>query len=379
MRQPQPLPDTERQPARMLVVDDNDVNRTLLQRMFQGQGYVIDTAANGQQALEALARTPYDIVLLDIMMPVMNGLDALQHIRANPTTAELPVVLISAMSEVSDIVRGLEMGANDYITKPIEVDVALARVRTHLTLKLLLDERDETIRRMAEAQQMREQFFRMASHDLKGPLTNLRVAHTLLKDIAGTDERAARVLDTMRVTLASMNAVVADFLDSAALQSGQLDLKLAAVEVAALLRETLGTQTAYAHEKDILLDVGPVDGWVRCDRNRTVQVLANLVNNAIKYSPPGSRVEVWAQHSHDNGAVTVFVADEGPGIPPAERVRLFQPFGTLSTEPTAGESRHGLGLWIAKHLIDLQGGEVGVECPAGGGSVFWVTLPAARA
>ncbi len=369
-----PLENYDEQVPRLLIVDDNEVNRILLERLFRSQGYQTDSAVDGQAALQQLQAHPFDIVLMDIMMPVMDGLTALEHIRASEDTASLPVVLISAMSDADDIVRGLELGANDYITKPVDMEIAIARVKTQITLKLLMDERKATIQRMEESQKMRDQFFRMASHDLKGPLTNLRVSQMLMQELVdANNDKAHRILETMRITINSMTQVVEDFLDTSAMQSGEIDIKLEAVSVLALLRDIIAQQTPYAHEKNIQIAVDNIHGTVKCDPARTAQVINNLLSNAIKYSEPGTMVRVWT--SKEDGGVRIFVADEGPGIPEQERVRLFQPFGKLSTQPTGGESSHGLGLWIAKHLIDLQDGAIGVTCPPSGGSVFWVALP----
>ena len=369
-----PLENYDEQVPRLLIVDDNEVNRILLERLFRSQGYETDSAVDGQAALQQLQAHPFDIVLMDIMMPVMDGLTALEHIRASEDTASLPVVLISAMSDADDIVRGLELGANDYITKPVDMEIAIARVKTQITLKLLMDERKATIQRMEESQKMRDQFFRMASHDLKGPLTNLRVSQMLMQELVdANNDKAHRILETMRITINSMTQVVEDFLDTSAMQSGEIDIKLEAVSVLALLRDIIAQQTPYAHEKNIQIAVDNIHGTVKCDPARTAQVINNLLSNAIKYSEPGTMVRVWT--SKEDGGVRIFVADEGPGIPEQERVRLFQPFGKLSTQPTGGESSHGLGLWIAKHLIDLQDGAIGVTCPPSGGSVFWVALP----
>lgn len=366
-------------PPKLLIVDDNDINRILFERMFIAHGYETAVAEDGEDALNKLAEGGFDIVLLDIMMPIMDGLTALEHIRAHKDTASLPVILISAMSDTEDVVRGLALGANDYITKPVDMEIALARVRTQVTLKMLMDEREETIEQLRRSEKMREQLFRMASHDLKNPLNNLRIAQTLLKELIVKDPQGAlELLGTMRVTISSMNHVVKDFLDSSALESGEIDMKIAQVSPEDLLRDVIAAQSSYAYEKRIAIEVPSLTHTAMwCDPARMTQVLGNLLSNAIKYSPPDSSVRLWAD-DHEQG-VAIYVADSGPGIPEGERAKLFQPFGKLSTRPTAGESSHGLGLWSAKHLINLQGGEIDVECPPSGGSVFWVTVPAVRA
>jgi two-component system, sensor histidine kinase and response regulator len=362
--------------ARLLIVDDNEINRLLLERIFAREGHHVTVAADGHEALEQLKRDAFDLVILDIMMPVMDGLTALERIRSKRDTASLPVILVSAMSDTSDIVRGLELGANDYITKPVDMAVALARVRTQLALKFLIDEREEAIHRLEASQTMREQFFRIASHDLKQPLTSLKTANILLRELVDAqNERAQSVLDTMKLTINTMTEVVTDFLDTAAVQSGALDMNIQPLRAHELVQTVLVQHHPAAYEKGIHIQVSDIHGTLLGDRARLVQVLGNIVSNAIKYSPSGETIHVWAVQERDT--FRIFVADNGTGIPPNEQIKLFQPFGKLSNQPTAGESSHGLGLWIASHLVHLQNGDIGVESPPGGGSTFWISLPLA--
>ncbi|MEM6530549.1 MAG: hybrid sensor histidine kinase/response regulator, partial [Chloroflexota bacterium] len=310
------------------------------------------------------------------MMPVMDGLAVLSELRKSEDSTTLPVILISAMSDTTDVVRGLGMGANDYITKPVDMDIARARINTQLKLKLLSDERSSTIQRLNDTQQMREQFFRMASHDLKQPLTSLKVGAVLLNELVPPEnERAHAVVDTMQTTIASMTEVVGEFLDSAALTSGKIDMHVDVASARDLLWDVISQFNATAYEKQIRIQLEEPDALILCDPPRFAQVMSNIVSNAIKYSPPEGKIRLWAQQEASH--LRIYVADNGPGIPPDERRNLFQPFGKLSTTPTAGESSHGLGLWIASHLIQLQKGEIGVDSPPEGGSVFWVTIPLA--
>ncbi|MEL7233164.1 MAG: hybrid sensor histidine kinase/response regulator, partial [Chloroflexota bacterium] len=350
----------------------------LIERMLQAQGYTTVSAPDGDEALARLSDETFDLVLLDIMMPVMDGLAVLAELRQAENTATLPVILISAMSDTEDVVRGLNMGANDYITKPIDMDIAQARIKTQLALKMLMDERNMTIQRLEESQQMREKFFHIASHDLKQPLTSLKIGAVLLNElIANADdtERALSVVDTMKGTIASMTEVVGEFLDSAALSSGKIDMKVTEVSARDLLWNIVTQFNPAAYEKQIRIQMEEPDVRVLCDPARFAQVLGNIVSNAIKYSPPESKIRISAQQEAEH--LRILVADEGPGIPADERIHLFQPFGKLSTTPTGGESSHGLGLWIASHLIHLQDGDIGVESPPVGGSIFWVTVPLA--
>jgi signal transduction histidine kinase len=360
---------------RVLVVDDQPMNITLLQRLLD-RTYQTISATSGPEALHLLEQMSIDLVLLDIMMPQMNGLEVLKHIRDNPVTADIPVILISALTEVQQIVRGLEAGANDYITKPIDADVTVARVKTQVTLKCLQDERKRTIAELRAAQEMKDRMLKIASHDLKGPLGNISMVAYLLRQSENLIEDGPRLLDTLEHSLGGMLTIIKDFLDTAALQSGALDIHLGCIVVADLLEALAFEHEATALKKGITLETISNDGAIMADISRFRQVLDNLVSNAIKYSPANTTVRLGTECQ--DGVVRIYVADEGPGIPVQERDRLFTEFGKLSPRPTGGESSTGLGLWIVKHLVTLQQGHVGVECPPEGGSTFWVEMPRAQ-
>lgn len=357
----------------MLVVDDEQGNRLLLKRLFQ-EDFQVTCAENGVEALDYIAQAPFDLVLLDVMMPRMNGLEVLQHLRQKPATAELPVILVTALAENHYIVKGLQMGANDYVTKPLETDVLRARVQTQLTLKRLHDERKQHILELEAAQAFKDRSLQMASHDLKGPLGNLKIANALLRRYVSDDPHAQELMDMSELTINNMRSVIEEFLDLAALQNGKLVVDLQPVEVDEVVREVIAQYRPKAQEKEIALDSLPTGALIYADRTRFGQALNNLVSNALKYSPTCTTVTIWAEVVYDR--IRVCVADQGPGIPANERSRLFTQFGKLSPRPTNGESSTGLGLWIVKHVIEVQHGTVGVHCPDEGGSIFWIELPA---
>ena len=358
----------------ILAVDDEPANLLLLQRLLQREFRVI-CSPNGRTALDILAQTPVDVVLLDIMMPQMNGYQVLQAIRDIPTTVDIPVILISAMTDTKDVAQGLEIGANDYITKPIDPDVTVARVQTQVALKQLQDERKKVIRELQAAQSLKDNLLRIASHDLKGPLMNIQLVSSLFHRDEDMIPGAKDWLDALDASVTTMQTVIEDFLDTAAMNSSVITLKLEQVAVQRIIDNLITLYHAHAEKKDIRIEVHPYDGSILADAARFQQALGNLVSNAVKYSPLHTTIHIWAAREGDT--VQIYVADEGPGIPEQERSRLFTQFGKLSTRPTDGEHSTGLGLWIVKHMINLQGGEVGVDCPPEGGSVFWVHMQAA--
>ncbi|HUN09988.1 MAG TPA: hybrid sensor histidine kinase/response regulator [Aggregatilineales bacterium] len=357
----------------ILLVDDNFETLKLLQRVLQND-YHVTFAQSGDAALELLGRYLFDLVLLDMMMPGLNGLDVLKMMRSDPETANIPVVVLSAMSRGKDVVTALQAGANDYVTKPFDIEVVRMRIHNQVRMKELMDERAATIEYLRDSVDVKDRFLRIATHDLKNPLNNIRMAHYYLRTLVGQKPEAAEALGIIADTVDTMTQLIEDFLDTAAIQSGKPSLNPDIVPVESILWEVFSNFEAAARRKQITLMMGDVTGVVYADPTRLHQIISNLVSNAVKYSPEGRVVTVSAELH--NGNVRINVADEGPGIPEAERGNLFEPFGKLSTKPTGGESSSGLGLWIVRELVALHHGKLGVESPADGGSIFWVELPA---
>ena len=193
--------------AKILIVDDEVVNRTLLTRILKNQHDLRD-ADNAHAAFSILESEPIDLVLLDIMMPRMSGLEALEIMRKTPGMMQVPVILISALSQTGDIVSGLQLGANDYITKPIDVEVVLARVDTQLKLKRMMDLQKHAIAELEAAQHLKDHLLRIASHDLKSPLMNIHLVEMLLRDSLVDDPNSSDLLDMLQNTVYNMNGII---------------------------------------------------------------------------------------------------------------------------------------------------------------------------
>jgi two-component system sensor histidine kinase/response regulator len=365
------MSDADSRPV-ILAVDDEPRNLLLVQRLL-GSAYRVVCSPNGETALAILGQTRVDLVLLDIMMPEMDGYQVIRRMRQEMGLTDVPIILVSALMDAHDVATGLSAGANDYITKPFDVDVMLARVQTQVALKQMQDERKAVIANLEAAQEMRDRLLRIASHDLKGPLTNIVMLSALFRRFEAQVPEAVELMDALDESVESMRTVIEDFLDTAAMHARQIAIKLEAVSLDKVLHSLMTLYQPHAAKKDIHIEAADGTATIQADAARFQQALGNLISNAVKYSPLHTTVRVWSEANGET--VTVAVADQGPGIPQAERSRLFTPFGKLSPRPTGGEHSTGLGLWIVKHLIQLQGGEVGVECPAEGGSVFWIRMP----
>ena len=365
-------PTSSPQLPHIFIVEDDPMNRLLLRRMFEPD-YRITTAENGQAALTLLGEQSFDIILLDVMMPDMSGLEVLKHVRKQYHHTELPVIMVSALHDSEDVVRGFHLGANDYLAKPLSVEVARARVEMQLSLKKMADEKKQTIAELEKLQAMKETFFRTVSHDLKGPISNIRMAQYILTEMFDHDPDVRVILDNIDLALTGMQEMIQMFLDAAMVQSGALTLQIGSVSMNDVMQQVLKQYALMARGKNIPLHTFPTEHCTMADPRLIVQVLGNLVGNALKFSPPGSVVMAWVEG--DAHWVRVNVADQGPGIPYDERKNLFQMFSKLSVRPSGAESSTGLGLWIVKSLVEMQGGKVGVDCPSDGGSIFWFELP----
>ncbi len=354
---------------KLLIVSDDASIRPLLQQFFQPD-YQLTFVQAGVDALTALREQTIQLILLDLTMS--DSFDIFREIRASREGLSTRVITISAPEDNDSIERGLALGASDYVTKPLDTHLVRARVSTQMALQRTEDQRQQTISQLKFTQEMQENFSRIVSHDLKGPLTNIRLAQFMLRDILRDNHEASSLLDNMDATLNGMIEMIRVFLD--AMEAQQLEPMLETLEVHDLVVEIFEQYRLAAERKQIQLNIRDCDYRVRGDQRLLRQVLNNLVSNAVKFSPKDTQTSVWAESK--NGRVRICVADGGPGIPAEERDKLFSMFSKLSPRPTGGETSTGLGLWIVKELTELQDGRVGLDQPAAGGSLFWIELPA---
>lgn len=364
--------------AKILIVDDEPLNLHLLERIMMRQ-HDVTSAFNGWAALEHIERERFDLVMLDIMMPGIDGFEVLRRIRELYTPDKLPVILVSALAQDEDVVAGLERGANDYITKPIQPQLVLARANIQINLKRISDEREQLIRELERSNQVRNYLLRVASHDLKTPLHNVAMVFTLL---AESEDVTDEMLDMVAVgsrSAQTMLGIIETFLDLNVLREDQFSLQFQPINLAQVLSSVLLDFRDVAVEKGITfkLDLDEVD--IYADEQHFRQSFANLVSNAVKYSPPGASVTVTTDVPPGADFAVVHVIDAGSGIPDDEHKNVFEPFSKISTEPTAGEHSTGIGLWIAREMMALQNGEIGLRTADTGGCDFWLQIPLATA
>ncbi len=356
----------------VLVVDDVEANVKLLSRLLQRLNVQTLCAYNGWDALAILEKHPVDLILLDISMPDMDGYTVLRHIRETNDMQMLPVILISAFDTDDHVIEGLNLGANDYITKPFSNKIVHQRVQIQLQLQHLTCERQQALAAAQEADALKTQLLRIASHDLKNPLNNLLMLFEMFDE---HEPIPAEFVEMADHTTRKMLNIVTDFLDSGVLEIGSFQVKMVPVDIGQLVNDVVETFGHAAAKKRVSIQVELEPGYVQADERRLEQVVTNMISNAIKYTYPDTMVHVVG--TRDGDGYRLDVRDQGDGVPPAELHRLFQPFGKLSTRPTAGEDSNGLGLYIVKQMAEVQGGTVGLDGTYPEGADFWLWLPRA--
>lgn len=372
-------------PDRILVVDDSPDNVLLVKTILEEEGYEISQADNGYSALAQIEASPPDLVLLDIMMPGMDGYEVTRRIRSNEKLTFIPILLITAHDQPS-VVEGLDLGADDFIRKPVELDELLARVRSLLRLKHSVDERDEIARQ-------REDFVSRLTHDLRTPLVAADRMLTLLQQ--GALGEITPQMEEAFVTMVRSNQnllqMVNTLLEVYRYEADRKNLNFTVVDLRQLIQELVEELSPMAEEKDCQLNVqygesadgsSKASGLVHGDRLELRRLLTNLVGNAIKFTDRGEveirlTQEVSSANPSGNSAVNwvkIEVEDTGTGISEEEQRLLFERFRPGQHK----RSDSGLGLHLCKRIVEAHNGSIKVQSELGKGSVFAVLLPPSR-
>jgi len=363
---------------RILVVDDDRLNRRLLAAILSPEGCDVIEADTGEKALELYPLAPPDLVLLDVMLPGMNGFDACRELRSRYGDSAAPVIFITARAESDDVVEGLAAGGVDYLPKPIRAKEALARIRTHLQIRHLLAEQQLLVGQLSKANASKNRLLGMAAHDLRNPLASIRGLAEFLRDgvVGKLTPDQLDLVETIHAASKQMLVLVNELLDVATIEAGELKIFPEMADLTEIVEKAVYLANIEASAKQTKIAIVPHDRPPphRFDPNKIRQVVDNLLSNAIKFSPPGSTITVDVEAVA--GSIVFAVRDQGPGIPDAERDRLFKDFGRTSARTTGGEKSTGLGLAICRKIVDCHHGTITAENLPGGGCVFRVTLPA---
>jgi two-component system, sensor histidine kinase and response regulator len=372
----------------ILIVDDTPANLWVLLDYLGDYGFTTLVATDGANALEQIPHAQPDIILLDVVMPGIDGFETCRRLKANPDTADIPIIFMTALSDTVDKVRGFQAGAVDYVTKPFQHEEVLARLTAHLTIRNLqrsLEINNEQLqqeigeRKRIEAEQEQliaelDAFAHTVAHDLKNPLAGLLAYAELLQtDWAATTER-----DKATTSIVEHGRKMANIIDELLLlaEMRQVDFTPQPLAMVAIVDEVL-KRLHFPIEEGEAIIITP-DAWPEALGYApwVEEIWANYVSNALKYGGKPARIELGASLETE-GWVRFWVRDNGAGLSVAAQAQLFTPFTRLgaSTSLNTAVSSHGLGLSIVRRIAERLGGKVGVESQPGAGSMFFFTLP----
>ncbi|MBF0450887.1 MAG: hybrid sensor histidine kinase/response regulator [Candidatus Magnetomorum sp.] len=366
----------EDQKSKLLIVDDIPSNIQILAEAMRND-YQIVFATTGQEAIKiANADQSPDLILLDIMLPDIDGYAVCHQLKNNHRTREIPVIFITAKSDETDETKGFACGGVDYIIKPFSIPIVKARVQTHIELKKKRDMLENMTVRLEQLNQMKNKFLGIAAHDLRSPLGSIRgFSRLLIDELSGKlSEDHKEFLDIVYKQSKHMLALVNDLLDVAVIESGKLDLRIQKDSLVDMVQNRIRLFQHKFNEKQIHIslhsDTIPEIGF---DRTRMAQVMDNLLSNAIKFSPPNSKIIVKILDI--DGKIQVDVIDQGHGIPIEHQPHIFGTFQKFRNKQSDGEKSTGLGLSIVKRIIEAHKGSIHVMSEKGKGTTMSLILP----
>jgi signal transduction histidine kinase len=402
----------------VLIADDEAVTRALFKGLLVAAGYRVLDVDSGEAALAALAsEAPLpDVVLLDVLMPGLSGFDVCRQIKANPGTAHIPVLLVTALTQRADRLKGIAAGADDFLSKPVDREELRLRLRNVIGLKRLREqvareqalaeyaaelearvaertaelshrsaELAETAARLQAANEqlteldhMKSQFVSNVTHELRTPLSNIRLMLSMLAE-GGRPDKQPQYLATIERETGLLTKLIEDLLYLSRLDLGRTQAVMAPLAINSLVADLAMDRAALFAERGLRLQTGlaPDLPMILGDPRMLAQVMTNLMTNAMNYTPTGGQVTLITQAQPQDGTiwVTITVADTGPGIPTEEQAHLFERFYRGTAAVSSGTPGTGLGLAICQEIVNHHHGTITLESTSGQGSKFTVWLP----
>ena len=356
--------------ANILIVDDIPANLKLLDHILKDKGYKVRPVPNGILALQVAEKEKPDLVLLDVMMPDMDGFEVCRKFKENEKLRDVPIIFISALNDTNDIVKALSSGGADYITKPFQAEEVRARVATHVNLYKQKKELEQLIA-------IRDKFFSIIAHDLRGPFSSFLGVTQLLEEVLPdlSRDEIQSFATSMRSSATSLFRLLENLLQWARIQQGLMPFEQKTMLLKPIVEESISTILEHARNKgvEIVYNINHEEE-VFADRNMLLTIIRNLVSNAIKFTFKGGNIDISSKIL-DNKSVEISIKDTGIGMNQTLVDNIFRLDVKTNREGTDGESSTGLGLILCKEFVEKNGGRIWAESEEGKGSVFYFTIP----
>ena len=362
---------------KILIVDDVMSNVLLLKVLLTNEKFAIATANNGQQALEQVEKENPDLVLLDVMMPDMSGFEVAQHLKSNPNTADIPIIFLTALNSTADIVKGFQVGANDFISKPFNKEELIIRVTHQISLvaakRLILSKTEELQRTIAG----RDKLYSVIAHDLRSPMGSIKMVLNMLILNLPSEKIGAEMYELLTManqTTEDVFSLLDNLLKWTKSQIGKLNVVYQDVDLVEVTDGVIEIFSMVASLKKIRIrEMKPEKMMVNADFDMLKTVVRNLLSNAIKFSKENS--EVLVKMEEVDGMAVVSVQDYGCGISEEGQKKLLHTDTHFSTFGTNNEEGSGLGLLLCKDFVVKNGGKLWFTSKEGEGSIFSFSIP----
>jgi signal transduction histidine kinase len=371
----------------ILIVDDEEVNVKLIKSILAPENYNLISALSGSEALSMLTPNHPDLILLDVMMPEMDGFETCRRIKLNKNTKIIPVLMVTALNEIEDRLKALDCGADDFLSKPVDKIELRIRVKSLLRIKEYHDElieRYEEIEKknvqLQELEEFKDGLLHMIVHDLKNPLFAISGnIELLLLDKKNFSETQNSAAENCLASCQNLNEMVQQLLDINKLENKKLQLKKEMTDLVLLIDDTLNLHLKRAEDKQISINFVNANGisTIPIDSSLIRRVISNLVDNGIRHTPKGGRVEVASELEKNKNNLCVSVRDTGTGLDPAYHQKIFNKFEQVNLKKQGVSiGTAGLGLAFCKLAVEAHGGKIWVESEGEGqGSTFRFTIP----
>lgn len=362
---------------KILIVDDVMSNVLLLKVLLTNEKFAIATASNGRQALEQVEKENPDLVLLDVMMPDMSGFEVAQHLKSNPNTADIPIIFLTALNSTADIVKGFQVGANDFISKPFNKEELIIRVTHQISLvaakRLILSKTEELQRTIAG----RDKLYSVIAHDLRSPMGSIKMVLNMLILNLPSEKIGAEMYELLTManqTTEDVFSLLYNLLKWTKSQIGKLNVVYQDVDLVEVTDGVIEIFSMVASLKKIRIrEMKPEKMMVNADIDMLKTVVRNLLSNAIKFSKENS--EVLVKMEEVDGMAVVSVQDYGCGISEEGQKKLLHTDTHFSTFGTNNEEGSGLGLLLCKDFVVKNGGKLWFTSKEGEGSIFSFSIP----